>query len=79
LLSRVHTFCDVVDGDKQLLSKFVQASIDQGKIPDDWKEALVTPLFKTGDKSTPSNYRPVSLTSIAYHVKLTIYIYKSKF
>jgi hypothetical protein len=50
------------------LSKFVQASIDQGKIPDDWKEALLTPLFKKGDKSTPSNYRPVSLTSICSKV-----------
>ena len=28
------------------LSKFVQASIDRGKIPDDWKEALVTPCSK---------------------------------
>jgi hypothetical protein len=50
------------------LSKFFQASIDRGKIPDDWKEALVTPLFKKGDKSTHSNYRPVSLTSICSKV-----------
>ena len=50
------------------LSKLFQASIDEGKIPGDWKEALVTPLFKKGDKSTPSNYRPVSLTSICSKV-----------
>jgi hypothetical protein len=50
------------------ISKFFQTSIDQGKIPDDWKEALVTSLFEKGDKSTPSNYRPVSLTSICSKV-----------
>jgi hypothetical protein len=43
------------------LSKLFQASIDEGKIPGDWKEALVTTLFKKGDKSTPSNYRPFAL------------------
>ena len=30
----------------------------------DWKSALVTPVFKKGNRSTPANYRPISLTSI---------------
>jgi hypothetical protein len=36
----------------------------EGKIPKDWKEAEVRPLFKKGDKSAAGNYRPVSLTSV---------------
>jgi hypothetical protein len=39
-------------------------SIDSGVLPDIWKEANVTPLFKKVSKLKPSNYRPVSLTSI---------------
>jgi hypothetical protein len=31
------------------------------KYPRSWKIAHVIPLFKNGDKSLPSNYRPVSL------------------
>ena len=46
------------------LTVIFQASLDQGKIPDDWKTANVAPIYKKGDKSKPSNYRPVSLTSI---------------
>jgi hypothetical protein len=35
-----------------------------GTIPSLWKEAVVKPIFKKGDKSSPGNYRPVSLTSV---------------
>ena len=35
-----------------------------GVIPDEWFVANITPLFKKGSKLEPSNYRPVSLTSI---------------
>ena len=51
-----------------LLTVLYQASINQGFIPADWKIAKVTPIFKKGNKSNPSNYRPVSLTSICCKV-----------
>ncbi len=38
-------------------------SLDKGEIPEDWKNANVTAIFKKGAKSSPGNYRPVSLTS----------------
>ena len=41
-----------------------QASLDQGKIPTAWKQAYISPIFKKGDRHKPSNYRPVSLTSV---------------
>ena len=42
-----------------------QASLDQGVVPPDWKKANVVPLFKKGDKTSPENYRPISLTSLS--------------
>ena len=47
-----------------VLTTIFNVSIKQGRIPDQWKEALVTPLFKKGNKNKASNYRPISLTSI---------------
>ena len=38
-------------------------SPSEGVFPKSWKKTIVTPLFKIGGKSLPSNYRPVSLLS----------------
>jgi len=38
-------------------------SLSEASIPDDWKCASVTPIFKKGNRNTAENYRPVSLTS----------------
>ena len=39
-------------------------SLSSTIIPTSFKEAAIIPIFKTGDKSLPSNYRPISLTSV---------------
>ena len=50
------------------LCLILTASLNQGYVPDDWKTADVTPIFKKGDRSTPANYRPISLTAVCCKV-----------
>ena len=38
--------------------------LQEGFVPDEWKLAHIIPIFKKGDIQLPSNYRPVSLTSV---------------
>ena len=47
-----------------ILTSFFQQSLDEGKVPDDWKQQRVHPIYKKGSRSDPGNYRPVALTSI---------------
>ena len=47
-----------------ILQVIYQRSLNTGKLPSIWKEANVSPIFKKGDKTDPSNYRPISLTCV---------------
>lgn len=47
----------------------INLSLEQGKFLTDFKHAKVTPIYKKGSKSDPSNYRPVSILSVISKVK----------
>ncbi|XP_071504566.1 serine/threonine-protein kinase 31-like [Diadema antillarum] len=48
-----------------ILHHIFSMSLRLGSVPSSWKCAHITPIFKAGDRSSPENYRPVALTSIA--------------
>src|ERR1700759_3224200 len=45
------------------LTLLFNSSLKDNVIPNDWKKANVSPIFKNGEKSLVSNYRPISPTS----------------
>ena len=47
-----------------IIGQIFQQSYNTGKLPNDWLQALVTPIHKKSNKSDPVNYRPISLTCI---------------
>ena len=46
------------------LSMMYNICLDEGFVPSEWKVAHIIPIYKKGDVQCPSNYRPVSLTSV---------------
>ena len=47
-----------------VLNKFLKVIQKQRRIPDAWKTAAVTPIYKKGDIRYVQNYRPMSLLEI---------------
>ena len=44
--------------------EIIRYFLDSGKVPMEWKRAEVVPIYKSGGRDEPLNYRPVSLTSV---------------
>ena len=62
----------VVDVISAPLAAIYTKSLEEGMVPEDWKCANITPIFKKGSKASAGNYRPVSLTSILCKVMESI-------
>ena len=46
------------------IHNLVKTSLEQGRVPKEWKRANIVPIYKGGRREDPLNYRPVSLTSV---------------
>ena len=56
-----------------ILKTIFMYSMDTGTVPDDWRNANVTLIFKKDNQCQPSNYRPISVTSIVSKIFECIY------
>ena len=57
LLKRIHYFI------APILCKLVNLSFQIGKFPECLKHATIVPIYKSGNRNTVSNYRPISILS----------------
>ena len=67
-----------------LILKIINISIINGNFPDTLKLGKILPIFKGGDKTDPSNYRPISVHSvisklIEKHVTKHLFWYLNKY
>ena len=45
----------------ELITYIINLTISTSTIPSEWKPAKVTPIYKSGVKTDPNNYRPISV------------------
>jgi len=50
------------------ITYLVNLTISTGVIPSEWKDARVTPNFKSGERNDENNYRPISILPLVSKV-----------
>ena len=65
----------------QLLSRMyelVRPIWEEEKIPEEWKEIIIVPIHKRGDRERHENYRGIALGNAAYKIVANIILGKIK-
>jgi hypothetical protein len=55
-----------------VIHKLITSIWNNEKLPDQWKESIIVPIHKTGDKIDCNNYHGISLLSTSYKIVLMI-------
>ena len=50
------------------IHKLIISVWNKEELPDDWKESIIVPIYKKGDKTDCNNYRGISLLPTTYKV-----------
>jgi hypothetical protein len=48
--------------------KLINSVWNKEELPDQWKESIIAPVYKKGDKTDCNNYRGISLLSTSYKI-----------
>jgi len=46
------------------IARNIEIKIKNSALPDEWKRAIVVPIYKRNDRSAFTKYRPISLTTV---------------
>ena len=61
---RPKLLCEVREEIGEVLAQIFYKAMQNVDVPQEWKDALIVPLIKKGNRSDPCNYRPVCLTLV---------------
>jgi hypothetical protein len=51
-----------------VIHRLITSIWNKEELPDQWKESIIVPIHKTGDKTDCNNYRGISLLSTSYKI-----------
>ena len=54
------------------INKLIHSIRNEEELPEEWKESIVIPVYKKGDKTHSSNHRGISLLSATYKISFNV-------
>jgi len=60
------------------MNELVRQIWEEERIPEEWKETIIVPIHKRGDRDRCKNYRGIALGNAAYKILLNIILGKIK-
>ena len=51
-----------------MIHKLIIAIWNKEELPEEWKESVIVPIYKKGDKTEYNNYRGISLLPNTYNI-----------
>jgi len=58
--------------------ELVRQILEEERIPEEWKETIIVPIYKRGDRERCENYRGIALGNEAYKILSNIILGKIK-
>jgi hypothetical protein len=55
-----------------MINKLITSIWNKEEMPDQWKESILVPILKMGDKTDRNNYHGISLLSTSYNISPNI-------
>ena len=59
-----------------IIYEVVRLIWEEERIPEEWKETIIVPIYKEGDRDKHENYRGITLGNAAYKVLVNIILEK---
>jgi hypothetical protein len=59
-----------------VIHKLITSVWNKEELPDQWKDSIIVPIHKTGDKTVCNNYCGISLQSTSYKILSSIVLSK---
>jgi hypothetical protein len=56
-----------------VIARMCNVAVHSGHIPACWKEKLISPVFKSGARTDPANYRPIAVATTMYRILTAIF------
>jgi hypothetical protein len=51
-----------------VIHKPINSILNEDELPEEWKDSIIAPIYKKGDKTDCNNYRGISLLSTTYTI-----------